>query len=95
MAHLKTLLQEKIEEYKLEKGLNSSTLRMHKIYGVAHATIYNILTDVEYVPSRGTIIKLLDGFAVDYERRYNRIVIATPTLFDDDTPPAEAKHRGL
>ena len=91
MAQLKTILKEKIEEYKLEKGLNSSTLRMHKIYGVAHATIYKILTDAEYVPSRGTIIKLLDGFDVEYEKRYNRIVLATH--FDTTPPPAEAKNR--
>ena len=91
MAQLKTILKEKIEEYKIENNLNSSTLRMHKIYGVAHATIYKILTDAEYVPSRGTIIKLLDGFDVEYEKRYNRIVLATH--FDTTPPPAESKNR--
>jgi hypothetical protein len=93
MAHLKNLLQEKIEEYKKLHALNSSTIRMHKIHGIAHATIYKILKDAEYVPSRATIIKLLDGFCVDYEKRYNRIVLATH--FDTTPPPAEAKTRGL
>lgn len=64
---IKELLIKKIEAYKRDNNLNTSTMRGKKIHGVAHVTIYSIVSLPNYEPSKPTIRKLLEGFKIEFK----------------------------
>jgi hypothetical protein len=73
MSKLHSRLRKEIKKYKKENNLNTSSLRGHKIHGVAHDTIRKIMTVEGYIPRKGTIKKLLKGFEIKFEDTYEGI----------------------
>ena len=62
---LQELIQTEINQHLEAENINTVLLRDSKVYGVAGATIYKII-HYNYIPSKTTIKKLLDGFGYTY-----------------------------
>jgi len=65
-----SVLRERIKEYKTANGLNTSSLRSHKIHGVGHDTIWKLMTKKGFSPSFKTVVKLLEGFKIPFEEEH-------------------------
>ncbi len=62
---LRELIQTEIKQHLEQENINTVLLRDSKVHGVAGATIYKII-HYDYIPSKATVKKLLDGFGYSY-----------------------------
>ena len=67
---LQETIKNEIKEYLEDRVINTTLLRTSKVHGVAGATIYNII-HYNYIPGKGTLIKLLKGFGYTYKLGFN------------------------
>ena len=77
---MRDLLKRKIEDFMSDNELTTYSVRKmvragepNPIGGVGIATINKIRLDENYIPSRVTVIKLLNLFEIDYTESYNGI----------------------
>lgn len=70
MKEIIEVLREQIKQYKIDKNLNTSTLRGLKIHGVGHDTIWKLTTKDDFKPSFATIRKLLEGFEIPFDENH-------------------------